>query len=87
MIMSQAEMLSLHSPQTLCYQPGDIVSYQPDSCWQIKKGLVRTLTWTEEGDLVTLGLWGVGDYVGQALAEVAPFQIECISPLEMKAAF
>ncbi|NJK40264.1 MAG: Crp/Fnr family transcriptional regulator [Acaryochloridaceae cyanobacterium SU_2_1] len=87
MSISNLAMVSLHSPQLLYCQPGDIVPYHPDSCWQIKKGLVRTLTWTEEGDLVTLGLWGIGNYIGQLLSEITPFQIECISPLEMETAF
>ncbi|WP_299410126.1 Crp/Fnr family transcriptional regulator [Acaryochloris sp. IP29b_bin.148] len=56
----------------------------PDHLWYINQGLVRTLTWNEEGDLVTLGLWGVGDCIGRLLSEVTPFQMECLSSVEIK---
>ncbi|MGL4377557.1 MAG: hypothetical protein ACRCT1_14050, partial [Microcoleaceae cyanobacterium] len=29
-----------------------------DGLWQIESGVVRTLTWLEDGTIITLGLWG-----------------------------
>ncbi|MGR3276572.1 Crp/Fnr family transcriptional regulator [Acaryochloris marina NIES-2412] len=75
---------SLYDSRSLCLRPGQAVPQQSDYLWHIEKGLVRTLTWNEEGDLVTLGLWGAGDSVGRLLSEIAPFQIECLSPVEVK---
>ena len=50
--------------------------------WQIEVGVVRTLTWDEEGAMVTLGLWGAGDIVGQPLTQINPYQIECHTAVE-----
>lgn len=50
-----------------------------DCLWQIEDGLVRTLTWLEDGTLVAMGIWGKGDRIGKPLTKVDPYQIECIS--------
>jgi CRP-like cAMP-binding protein len=50
--------------------------------WQIETGVVRTLTWLEDGTIVTLGLWGVGDVVGRTLSKAEPYQIECMTPVK-----
>jgi CRP-like cAMP-binding protein len=51
--------------------------------WKIESGVVRTLTWLEDGTTVTLGLWGVGDVVGRVLSTAEPYQIECLTPVEV----
>ncbi|HEY9767016.1 MAG TPA: Crp/Fnr family transcriptional regulator [Coleofasciculaceae cyanobacterium] len=51
--------------------------------WKIEAGIVRTLTWLEDGSIVTLGLWGQGDLVGQALSKIAPYTIECLTAVEV----
>ena len=53
-----------------------------DYLWQIETGVVRTLTWLEDGTTVTLGLWGSGDVVGRVLSQADTFQIECLTPVE-----
>jgi CRP-like cAMP-binding protein len=50
-----------------------------DCLWQIEDGLVRTLTWLEDGTLVATGIWGKGDRIGKPLTKLDPYQIECIS--------
>ncbi|MBD2330073.1 Crp/Fnr family transcriptional regulator [Alkalinema sp. FACHB-956] len=40
------------------------------------------MTWLEDGTVVTLGIWGPGDIVGQALSRITPYQIECLTRLE-----
>lgn len=50
-----------------------------DCLWQIEEGLVRTLTWLEDGTLIAMGIWGKGDRIGKPLTKVDPYQIECIS--------
>lgn len=52
------------------------------SLWRIESGIVRSLTWLEDGTVVTLGLWKAGDVVGQALSSVEPYQIECLTKVE-----
>lgn len=50
--------------------------------WQIDVGVVRTLTWDEEGTTIALGFWGPGDIVGQPLSQINPYQIECLTDVE-----
>jgi CRP-like cAMP-binding protein len=52
--------------------------------WQIETGVVRTLTWLEDGTTITLGLWGPGDIVGRVLSKANPYQIECLTLVEVK---
>jgi CRP-like cAMP-binding protein len=47
--------------------------------WQIEVGVVRTLTLAEDGTIIPLGFWGVGEVIGQPLACIQPYQIECLT--------
>jgi CRP-like cAMP-binding protein len=47
--------------------------------WRIESGVARSLTWLEDGTIITLGIWGAGDIVGQALSCVDPYQVECLT--------
>ncbi|MBD2435197.1 Crp/Fnr family transcriptional regulator [Nostoc sp. FACHB-110] len=51
--------------------------------WQIEKGFVRTFTYLEDGTTVALGLWGPGDTVGKALSKMEPYQMECLTKVEV----
>ncbi|HLO47326.1 MAG TPA: Crp/Fnr family transcriptional regulator [Kamptonema sp.] len=53
--------------------------------WQIETGAVRTLTWLEDGTIVPLGIWGPGDVVGKAMSKCDPYQIECLTKVEVTA--
>jgi len=55
----------------------------PDVLWRIERGAVRTVTWSEEGTLRALGYWGPGDIVGHPLSRIKPYQIECLTSVEM----
>jgi CRP-like cAMP-binding protein len=46
--------------------------------WQIDTGVVRTLTFSNDGEAIPLGLWSAGDIVGQPLIHSYPCQIECL---------
>ncbi len=52
--------------------------------WKIEKGVVRSLTWHEDGTLVILGMWGPGDIIGKALSKIEPYEIECLTQVEAK---
>lgn len=41
------------------------------------------MTWLEDGTVITLGLWGTGDIVGQPLSQVEPYQMECLTIVEV----
>lgn len=55
----------------------DCLPLWPETLWKINDGIVRTITWTEEGKIISLGYWGPGDVIGQALSRLDPYQIEC----------
>lgn len=61
----------------------DSIPLQPDGLWQIARGVVRTVTWNPEGTLTNLGYWGPGDVVGQLLSRIQPYQIECLTSVEV----
>ena len=50
--------------------------------WQIEVGVVRTLTLAEDGTIIPLGFWGVGEVIGQPLACIQPYQIECLTEVK-----
>lgn len=54
-----------------------------DALWKIETGVVRTSTLLEDGTSVTLGLWGPGDIAGRVLSKADPYQIECLTPVEV----
>ncbi|MEA5575480.1 Crp/Fnr family transcriptional regulator [Anabaena sp. UHCC 0451] len=67
--------------QHLCTRRS-IIPVRNDVLWRIDRGIVRTLTWTEEGTYITLGYWGSGDIVGYPLSNIKPYQIECLTSVE-----
>jgi len=60
----------------------DLIPLHANLLWKIEQGAVRTLTWSAEGEMITLGIWGPGDVVGQPLSSLDPYQIECITAVE-----
>ncbi len=64
------------------FKPRSLLPLKQNSLWKIETGVVRIVTWHEDGTLVTLGMWGVGDIVGRALSKVEPYQIECLTKVE-----
>jgi CRP-like cAMP-binding protein len=82
------------SPQTEPV-PSDLVSLEhrrfssraslplrSDSLWQIKTGTVRTLVCLEDGTVITTGIWGAGDLVGQLIPTSNYLAIECLTDVE-----
>lgn len=61
----------------------DQIPSRADVLWRLKRGVVRTQTWSEEGSLISLGYWGPGDVVGGALSRLLPYKIECLTTVEM----
>jgi len=47
--------------------------------WRIKDGYIRTATWDEEGDSITLGIWGPGDLVTSRYSALRPFDLQCLT--------
>jgi CRP-like cAMP-binding protein len=69
-------------PQRL-FTRREVIPARNDVLWRIERGAVRTLTWSEDGTFITLGYWGPGDLIGYPLSKVKPYQIECLTSVEM----
>ncbi|MEE3716068.1 Crp/Fnr family transcriptional regulator [Tumidithrix elongata RA019] len=65
------------------FQKGEIIPCQVGILWQIRQGVVRTTTWSVEGTKATLGLWGIGDAIGEPLSHVSPYEMECLTHVKV----
>jgi CRP-like cAMP-binding protein len=90
-------MVSPITPQTISRLPHSCFVYvqqvfqckerlplNPNALWKIETGVVRSLTWDEEGRTITLGFWSTGDVVGQPLSRLNPYEVECLTPVTIK---
>lgn len=73
------------SQQQRYFQRRERLPLRRDHLWKIESGVVRTLTYLENGTVVTLGLWGVGDIVSRVLSKADPYYIECLTPVQATA--
>ncbi|MBD2136557.1 Crp/Fnr family transcriptional regulator [Anabaena sp. FACHB-1237] len=51
--------------------------------WQIKSGFILSYTYLEDGTVVALGLWGPGDKIGTIFSKVEPYDMECLTDVEL----
>ncbi len=77
-----ATSLSIVYPQH-SFQRKDLLPLSSDQLWKIESGVVRTVTWDEEGTQATLGFWGEGDVVGRPLSQMDPYQIRCLTAVKV----
>ncbi|MBE9141956.1 Crp/Fnr family transcriptional regulator [Planktothrix mougeotii] len=70
------------SQQQRYFQRRDRLPLRRDHLWKIQSGVVRTLTYLENGTVVTLGLWGEGDIVSRVLSKADPYYMECVTPVQ-----
>ena len=85
-----AQLIGLHSIRDRCdvvnlpvlrsFNRGDVVPEIPGN-WVIQTGVIRTMTWDEEGLVSVLGLWGMGDLMGSITRNIDPYQSECLTPV------
>ncbi|MBE9050892.1 Crp/Fnr family transcriptional regulator [Nostocales cyanobacterium LEGE 11386] len=80
--VSNHSTLSEQLPQHL-FTRREVIPLRNDILWRIERGAVRTLTWSEDGTFITLGYWGIGDLIGYPLSKVNPYQIECLTSVEV----
>ena len=62
----------------------DRISVDTCTLWQVRSGLVRTITWNQEGDVVPLGLWSPGSIIGVPISQVEPCELQCLSTVELE---
>ena len=64
------------------FEKGNIFPDNFNNLWLLKKGIVKTLTYSERGKTIILGYWGEGDVVGLPLSKVEPYEIHCLNDVE-----
>lgn len=52
--------------------------------WQIESGAMRTYTLADDGTVIVLGFWGVGDTIGSALSQIQPYIAECLTDVQVR---
>ncbi|MBE9227678.1 Crp/Fnr family transcriptional regulator [Phormidium sp. LEGE 05292] len=83
MLISVPTSLNATPLKQLTFSRYDQLTLQSDVLWKIERGVVRTLTWSEDGKPIILGFWGSGDIVGRPLTNLEPYQIECLTSVEV----
>lgn len=73
------------SPKQKIFAHQAKVPLQANILYRIERGVVRSITWDEEGVPILLGYWAAGDVIGQPLTCVTPYQLECLTSVEVVA--
>ena len=68
---------SAPKPLRLSLRPNDVLP--AGLTWLIHDGYLRTTTWDEEGEAITLGIWGPGELVSNAHSGLDPVEVQCLS--------
>jgi CRP-like cAMP-binding protein len=66
-----------HPPLRLTLLPNDVLPQRLN--WRIQEGYIRTATWDDNGDTITLGVWGPGDWITSAYSELRSVEIQCLT--------
>ncbi len=67
------------APPPLCITllPNDVLPERLN--WRIQEGYIRTAAWDDDGDTITLGLWGPGDWITSTYSALRPVEIQCLT--------
>ena len=55
-------------------------------CWRIDDGYLRLASWTDQAEMLVLGIWGPGDLVIPELIGVQPVELISLSPVQVEEA-
>jgi CRP-like cAMP-binding protein len=76
MTLALAQALA-HPPLRLTLLPNDVLPERLN--WKIQEGYIRTAAWDEDGETITLGVWGPGDWITSAYSALRPVEIQCLT--------
>ncbi|WP_019500498.1 Crp/Fnr family transcriptional regulator [Pseudanabaena sp. PCC 6802] len=84
--MAIASLLPVEVSESTYYkfERRSLLPQDSDFFWHIESGVVRTLTWQEDGTVIGLGLWSDGDIVGSALSSMNPYEMECLTNVKAR---
>jgi CRP-like cAMP-binding protein len=83
MLSSQRIVPFVNYAQSYLFGRGELLPLRSELLWRIETGLVRTTTWGDDGELITLGVWGPGDWAGQPISPMSNYQIECLTLVQV----
>jgi CRP-like cAMP-binding protein len=70
--------------QRVCRFPyGEKLRLPLEEFWLITEGIVKSYTFNEDGEIITLGYWSKDDVIGQALSAIQPYFCECMTNVEL----
>ena len=67
----------LRRPLRLTLHPHDVLPEHMS--WRLHEGYVRSATWNDEGESITLGLWGPGDVISSEDPVQHPLELQCLT--------
>ena len=66
-----------HPPLRLTLLPNDVLPERLN--WRIEESYIRTAAWDDDGDTITLGVWGPGDWITSTYSALRPVEIQCLT--------
>ena len=76
-------MIYLAKATGLTYKRREMLPRRTNYLWKIESGVVRSLTWNEDGQVICSGLWAEGDLIGSELSNLHPYEMECLTDLQL----
>ena len=67
----------LKRPLRLTLHPQDVLPEHMS--WRLHEGYVRSSTWDDDGESITLGLWGPGDVISSEDPVLHPLELHCLT--------
>lgn len=66
------------------YEARAFLPVTPNRLWLIESGYLRSYIYSEEGNLIVLGIWGPGEVVGMAVSSMQPVHLETLTPIQAR---
>ena len=76
-------MIYLETKTSRIYKRREMLPRRQNFIWKIESGVVRSLTWTEDGQVICSGLWADGDVIGSDLSNLYPYEMECLTDVQL----
>ena len=67
----------LKRPLRLTLHPQDVLPEHMS--WRLHEGYVRSATWDDDGESITLGVWGPGDVISSEDPVLHPLELHCLT--------
>ena len=84
MFLSTLDSLEATATAVRVFDRAAQIPAQQNVLWEILRGVVKTETWTENGKIINLGYWGIGDVVGKPLTTIELYEISCVTPVVVR---